>query len=441
MQAFDDCGAAGDYCPANEVVVNVPVPCTPEAPEAPSNLTALVGESSVYLTWEANTVDCDLEGYSIWYGYAPDYYNGVGAAEGNSPIEVSAETVTSGGSCGFSITGLDLCATYYIVVTSNDRCTPHNQSPYSNQVVAGTSCVACDLTMSCSPMVASGTSYETVTYGVYPESVAETVSRMTASWSQTSGQKLAQVWANGTLVWHENGSAGLDGALGPVGPGTVLHCTPFLIDTTFNDRYGFPMRLVFTNDMRNNSVYTQFQSSGLPCEVSAVAKPALLVDDFNDGNYNGWTISGGTWSVTPTGVLQQTSTSGTKWLHTSTISTGEDFIFEAWTSIASGTYTILQFNRYSSTGRWVGLLNNSADTINLASMNSAYSDIVWTSVPVQTNRWYKLRVEKVGSVYQFYRDCTHYLTASIFPIPPAGRFGFGTTSAWCYFDDVTITSN
>jgi hypothetical protein len=192
--------------------------------------------------------------------------------------------------------------------------------------------------------------------------------------------------------------------------------------------------------MRRNNLYTQFQSSGLPCEVYGQAKPGLMLDDFNDGNYNNWTVSGGTWSVTPTGVLQQTSTSGTKWLHTTSLSTGEDFIFEAWTNIASGTYTILQFNRYSSTARYVGLLNNSVNTINLASMVPTYTDIVWASVPVTPNTWYKMSVEKEESVYRLYRDCTQYLSASIFPTPPAGRFGFGTTTAWVYFDDVIIAA-
>ena len=78
------------------------------------------------LEWDANT-EPDLAGYKLYYktGAAGPPYAGMGAAEGDSPIDVLDVTQ-------FTIHGLDIGVTYHFVVTAYD--TEDNESGYSNEV-------------------------------------------------------------------------------------------------------------------------------------------------------------------------------------------------------------------------------------------------------------------------------------------------------------------
>lgn len=92
----------------------------------PFSLSTALAASDVTLEWDANT-EADLAGYKIYYGRtsgAP--YDGVGAREGNSPIDVANVTT-------FTLHGL-ADGHMYFVATAYD--TQDLESGYSNEVSA-----------------------------------------------------------------------------------------------------------------------------------------------------------------------------------------------------------------------------------------------------------------------------------------------------------------
>ena len=86
----------------------------------------------VGLQWNANP-ETDLEGYRIYYSTtsgAP--YEGVGAEEGDSPIDVKAADVEEGDTARFTLTGLSDDLDYYFVLTAYN--TSGKESGYSVEV-------------------------------------------------------------------------------------------------------------------------------------------------------------------------------------------------------------------------------------------------------------------------------------------------------------------
>jgi hypothetical protein len=98
----------------------------PGAPAAPEDLMITVADSIVTLNWTTNT-EPDLAGYKVYYGQSEGGpYDGTGAAEGPSPIDVGDVTTAT-------LSGLPVdSATYYFVVTAYDN--EDNESYFSNEV-------------------------------------------------------------------------------------------------------------------------------------------------------------------------------------------------------------------------------------------------------------------------------------------------------------------
>jgi len=100
----------------------------PGAPAAPEYLTITVADSIVTLNWDPNE-EPDLDGYKVYYGQNEGGpYDGTGAAEGDSPIDVG--DVTTAQLSGLLVNS----ATYYFVVTAYDDEEPSNESYFSNEV-------------------------------------------------------------------------------------------------------------------------------------------------------------------------------------------------------------------------------------------------------------------------------------------------------------------
>jgi hypothetical protein len=80
----------------------------------------------VILEWDPNT-EPDLAGYKVYYktGSSGEPYNGTGAAEGDSPVDVGNVTT-------YTLHGLADGLTYFFVVTADD--TEDLESDYSNEV-------------------------------------------------------------------------------------------------------------------------------------------------------------------------------------------------------------------------------------------------------------------------------------------------------------------
>ncbi len=450
-RATDTCGQPGELCPAREVSVATTAACSPEPPEQPASLYAMGGDSDVQLFWPANTTDCDLVGYRIYYDFSPGApYQGVGAAEGNSPVTVTAEEVTQGSLCMYRLSGLEICSTYYVVVTAYDLCDPPNESGYSNEIWVETACGSCDLAQTCSPWVASGVLRQVVDFSIHNESTEDrTVTSLLPTWSG-GGVFLDMVYANGNLVWKSDGSAGSDGPVGPRPSGATLHPDPFTVPAAASPMYGYEMTLWFTGSMRNQHIEVRFYADGFPCTASGTAKTLLLYDDFDDGQWQDvWTNTDGDWKVesktgpygASTKIFKQAKGDKTRLAYSTHLATGNDFALETWMYMEDGKKGFVSFHRYDSDHRHVGLLDRIAQTGNIGrieTINYTYTDIAWGAYTFDRLQWHKVLVDKVGSVYTLYSDCQVICQASIYPMPPGGNFGLGTFEAKVWWDEICI---
>ena len=92
--------------------------------------------ADVTLAWDPNT-ESDLEGYRIYYktGSSGAPYNGTGALEGDSPIDVPLALLIDEDNPEYTLTGLSDSETYYFVVTAYNIDT--QESSYSNEASTG----------------------------------------------------------------------------------------------------------------------------------------------------------------------------------------------------------------------------------------------------------------------------------------------------------------
>ena len=90
----------------------------------------------VTLTWDTNA-EPDLVGYKIYYktGSSGPPYNGTGATQGSSPIDVplDQDENTDPDVMEYTIRGLSNSEIYYFVVTAFDNEKPSFESDYSNE--------------------------------------------------------------------------------------------------------------------------------------------------------------------------------------------------------------------------------------------------------------------------------------------------------------------
>ena len=102
----------------------------------PTGLTATPSGTSITLNWSPN-LESDLAGYKVYYDTDSGFrYDGTGANEGDSPIDV-------GNATSFTLTGLAPGTRYYVAVTAYDTAadgasdqTDGNESWYSVEVSA-----------------------------------------------------------------------------------------------------------------------------------------------------------------------------------------------------------------------------------------------------------------------------------------------------------------
>ena len=114
---------------------NVSVP-----PMAPTGLAG-TATTKINLTWNAN-IESDIVGYLVYYGTGQDSsYDGEGASEGNSPINVGHVT-------SYELSGLTSGLTYYIAVAAKDVGDDQNASTEDDRVGALSNQVSILLTAS-----------------------------------------------------------------------------------------------------------------------------------------------------------------------------------------------------------------------------------------------------------------------------------------------------
>ncbi len=86
---------------------------------------------TVTLQWNANT-ESDRAGYKIYYNTkSGPPYEGKGAIEGDSPIDVKIADVEDNGKAKFTVTGLNDDDVYFFAVTAYNK--NDDESGYSNE--------------------------------------------------------------------------------------------------------------------------------------------------------------------------------------------------------------------------------------------------------------------------------------------------------------------
>jgi len=440
LLCVDACGHDGDYIPSAAVPVLLTAGCEPGNPASPPSLTLVPLDTRIQLEWPANTTDCDLSGYRIYYGTTSGVYDGVDAAEGPSPVEVASPVVTLGSVCRFELTGLPTCVPYHVAVAAYDACSPPNVSPLSPEANGTTTCIACEVADACLGW-ATGPSNTQVNLEVYTgSSGGETITRLTPTWS--GGALLQSVWYGRplTAIWASDGSAGEDGPVGPRPSGTELNLADVSVPSWSGEGHGEPLRLVFSADMRGVPLELSFRGTSGVCTAGGTVTEAAVFDDWNDGDYTGWTKTGGTWSVSG-GQLNQTATSNSYVLYKDGFSSGSQTI-EAKVKVVGGTghSAYIVFRGTDASNYWVFGIRTDQDRVRVARIRAGawYSELAYANLTLVDNQWYSLRVVIEGTRVRGWVDCEPVIDANSSYIPLTGKAGLSTRNANASFEDVRI---
>jgi hypothetical protein len=189
-------------------------------------------------------------------------------------------------------------------------------------------------------------------------------------------------------------------------------------------------------------------TSGYSNEASAttLAPPPpgaiLFQDDFEDGVADGWTESGGSWTVVTEGtkVYRQSGTSGdgisaagdVNWTDYTVEVRARPVIFNS----AGGFARLMA--RYRDASNYYYLLLRSTQVLELKKMVAGTATTLATkSFAVAADGWYTLRLEAVGTGLKGYVDGALELSATDSQLG-AGRIAVGTYNAEARFDDMLV---
>lgn len=170
----------------------------------------------------------------------------------------------------------------------------------------------------------------------------------------------------------------------------------------------------------------------------------LLSDTFEDGVADGWTTTGGSWSVVTDGsrAYRQSSTSSTA-LAVTGATTWTDQAVEARVKaiefVGSSEYVAVAARVQNSTNYYYLSLRD-ANKVELTKIASGSRRLLASQTfTVSTNTWYTLRLEVTGSTLRGFVNGTQQLSATDTQFT-AGRAGVTTYNASASFDDVLVTT-
>ena len=167
----------------------------------------------------------------------------------------------------------------------------------------------------------------------------------------------------------------------------------------------------------------------------------LLADDFEDGNYTGWTSTGGTWSV----VADDTKVLFQKPSTTALITAGDswtDYAYEAKVRVqVTNANAGIVFRVLDAKNFYMYRLNVSNQKLELYKcVDGTMTSVSSTSFSSAAKQWYTLKVIIQGNTIKGYvnGERTMEWTNPVTELT-AGKIGFRTTSADVYFDQVLVT--
>jgi prepilin-type N-terminal cleavage/methylation domain-containing protein len=439
IACFDQCPTLGDICYSEEISINTAEPCDPDIPVAIASVRGVGLDGRIDITWAANTTDCDLKGYYLYYGgSAGGPYTGVDAVEGTSPITYLVDDVTGvDDSCRVSLTGLGTCQNYSVVIKGYDGCDPPNVSTVSPEASPQTECSPCAVDAACVSYLAQNPSYDAVHLEIFPtDGQAETITSLIPRWSGPS--LVTEVWAGRPLVevWNADGSAGEDGAVGGQTTESELDVTDFDLSGAAVDQDGMPVKLVFDTPMigQDMTVDIRGNAGGVCSGNERSVHQGFAFDNFDDGNMAGWTTSNGSWSVVDGEMYQSTTLNVCKALLPGSYT---NLIYEAKVKIDTGYMPYLLFRVQDDNNYYMFGLKTSTGKVRLAKYaGGSFSEIANADATISAGNWYQLRVEVEGTNVKAYLDCDLILNVNDTSMYPSGQIGFRTYQTKAYFDDI-----
>jgi hypothetical protein len=174
------------------------------------------------------------------------------------------------------------------------------------------------------------------------------------------------------------------------------------------------------------------------------AQQTLFTDDFEDGNANGWSKSGGAWAVVSDGslVYRQSGTSSDAKARagsTSLTNYSAQARVKPLSFNGSNRFAALTARVQSSTNYYYLALSNSNQLLLTKLVGGASTTLASKSLTVTTGTWYTLRIDVVGAQLWGYVNGALELTATDSQFA-SGNIGAATFNTSAEFDDFVVTS-
>lgn len=190
---------------------------------------------------------------------------------------------------------------------------------------------------------------------------------------------------------------------------------------------------------------------GVGCvpEGTGGAGSEIFADDFEDGNLDAWTTSGGDWSIQSDGsnVISQSATANALQIAIADGICAADQSLEVRVKVTSfpgqsTSYVAAIFGRVESASTHYMLAIGSDGKLVMrkrvdSSSTSAQKVGNDVDLDLTTGTWYTLRFELVGNTLSGYLDGALRITATDSSIA-AGSVGLGTTQSTAEFDDIYV---
>lgn len=197
-------------------------------------------------------------------------------------------------------------------------------------------------------------------------------------------------------------------------------------------------------DYFGNTLYNGVPDIGVFEYQGTVPQPAILFqDDFEDGNYSGWTTSGGSWSVDDDGTkaLSQTGSSGEALAYSGEAS-WRDYTYSARVKLLNAFANAGLLFRYADADHYYMFrLNDAGDKAELFKKTAGVLTMVGSAgIAVTPGQWTELKVKVSGNTVTASAGGAQLIQWTDTAAQPAGgKIGFRMHSSTARFDDVKVT--
>jgi len=199
---------------------------------------------------------------------------------------------------------------------------------------------------------------------------------------------------------------------------------------------GAALYLYFT--ARSNKGTTAAEASVIVCRKLESSGETLFVDDFNDGNADGWEAASGTWSVVDGAYVQSDTSAGAMSFAGNT--TWTDYEFEAKVTPVSTKGSklgvMLSGRADGAANRYIGSYNTGKLTINRR-VNGSDKVLAENTYTMSVGTTYTMKLVFQGDQITLYVNGVEELKATD-ATHASGKIGLATYETNAKFDDVIV---